>query len=243
MSNLNDEKQAAAVRFLVEFRSRLMASLIVLFSLFAVLIYFANDLYDLLALPLLTFLPQGHLIATQMVSPFFVPMKLAFMVALIIALPYFLYQIWRFVAPALYGHEKRWIWPFLIMSTVLFYAGMAFAYGVIFPMLFRFLSQVSPHGVTFSPDITDYLNFTIKLLFVFGALFEIPMVMVVLVATNLISYLRLKTMRSYAIVGAFIIGMLFAPPDVLSQILLAIPVWLLYEAGLFMTRFVRTEHG
>lgn len=239
MSNPSADKAAATIHFLVEFRSRLISSLIALFVLFAVLMYFANDLYDVLALPLLKYLPQGHLIATQMVSPFFVPMKLAFVASLLLVLPYFLYQLWRFIAPALYGHEKQWIWPFIFVSTILFYAGMAFAYFVIFPMLFRFLSQVAPHYVTFSPDIGEYLNFTLKLLLIFGCLFEIPIAMMVLVATKLVTRERFINMRSYAIVGAFVVGMLLAPPDVLSQTMLAIPVWLLYEMGLFMTRFVR----
>lgn len=228
-----------AVRLLTELRSRLINAILVLMALFAVLMYFANDLYTFLALPLLKFLPQGHLIATQIVSPFFVPFKLAFMAALFLGVPYFLFQLWSFIAPALYGYERKMVWPFLLASACLFYAGLAFAYFVIFPMLFHFLAKVAPVGVALSPDISEYLDFTIKLLLVFGGLFEIPIVMVLLVSIGVVSRQRLSAMRSYAIVGAFIIGMLIAPPDVLSQTVLAVPIWLLYEFGIVLTRFVR----
>lgn len=239
MSHEVSNNPNTAIHYLVEIRSRLISSCIVLFALFAVLTYFANQLYTWLALPLLKFLPQGHLIATEIVSPFFVPFKLAFLASFLLAIPFFIYQCWAFIAPALYGHERRWMWPFLLMSGFLFYAGMAFAYFVIFPTLFHFLAQVAPVGVVLSPDISEYLNFTIKLLLVFGSLFEIPMVMVLLVALGIITRARFIKMRSYAIVGAFVIGMLLAPPDVLSQTLLAIPIWFLYEAGILMSRLVR----
>lgn len=227
-----------ATHFLVELRRRLIYSLVVLFSIFAVLLYFANDLYTLFAQPLLKFLPQGHLIATQIVSPFFVPFKLAFMAAILMGIPFFLYQIWSYVSPALYGHERRLIWPFLLLSVLLFYSGMSFAYFVIFPMLFHFLAHMAPEGVMLSPDINAYFDFTIKLLLIFGGLFEIPIVIVLLVSANIVSRARFIKMRSYAFVSAFILGMLLAPPDVTSQILLAIPIWLLYEAGIFLSRFV-----
>lgn len=236
---MRSNNSSELIHFLVELRSRLIYSLIVLFILFAILLYFANHLYTWLALPLLKFLPQGHLIATQIVSPFFVPFKLAFMASMLLATPYFLYQLWAFIAPALYGHERRMIWPFLLVSACLFYAGIAFAYFVIFPMLFHFLAGIAPEGVMLSPDISEYLDFTIKLLLVFGGLFEIPIVMVLLVSANLVTRERLIKMRSYAIVGAFIIGMLLAPPDVLSQTILAVPIWLLYEVGILFTRFLK----
>lgn len=232
-----------AVRLLTELRSRLIHALVVMMALFAVLTYFANNLYTLLALPLLKFLPQGHLIATQIVAPFFVPFKLAFMAALLLGVPYFLFQLWSFIAPALYGHERRMAWPFLLASAILFYSGIAFAYFVIFPMLFHFLAGVAPEGVILSPDISEYLDFTIKLLLVFGGLFEIPIVMVLLVSVGVVTRNRLCRMRSYAIVGAFVVGMLIAPPDVLSQTILAVPIWLLYEAGIVLTRFaVKVKH-
>lgn len=232
-------EKSQALHFLIELRSRLIYSLIVLFFVFALLLYFANDLYAWLALPLLRFLPQGHLIATQIVSPFFVPFKLAFMASMLLGVPFFLYQVWAFIAPALYGHERRLVWPFLLVSAFLFYAGIAFAYFIIFPALFHFLAQVAPEGVVLSPDINAYLDFTIKLLLVFGGLFEIPMIMVLLVSTNMITRARFIKMRSYAIVAAFILGMLLAPPDVLSQVLLAIPIWLLYEMGILLSRFTK----
>lgn len=235
MSSSNSS--SPSLHFLVEIRSRLIYSLVFLFVIFSVLLYFANHLYTLLALPLLKFLPQGHLIATQIVSPFFAPFKLAFFASMLLAAPFFLYQLWAFVSPALYGHERKIIWPFLFGSAFLFYSGIAFAYFVIFPMLFRFLSRVAPEGVMISPDINEYLDFTTKLLLVFGGLFEIPMIMVLLVSTKVVTRARFINMRSYAIVGAFIIGMLLAPPDVLSQTLLAIPIWLLYEAGILLARF------
>lgn len=228
-----------AVLLLVELRTRLLYSICFLFSLFAVLCYFANNLYTWLALPLLKFLPQGHLIATQIVSPFFVPFKLAFMSAVLLSVPFFLYQLWRFVAPALYGHEKKLLWPFLFLSASLFYAGLAFAYFVIFPLLFHFLARVVPQGVMLSPDISDYLDFTLKLLLVFGALFEIPIMMALLVSIGLVTRNQFIRWRSYAIVGAFVVGMLLAPPDVLSQTILAVPIWLLYEMGIMLTKFAK----
>lgn len=226
-----------AVRLLIELRSRLMRAMILLMLLFAVLMYYANPLYTILARPLLKYLPSGHLIATQIVAPFFVPFKLAFVVSMLIGVPFFLYQLWAFIAPALYGHERRMVWPFLLASAFLFYSGLAFAYFVIFPMLFHFLAGVAPEGVQLSPDITEYLDFTTRLLLIFGALFEIPIVMVLLVSANIVSRKKLIAMRSYAIVGAFVVGMLIAPPDVLSQTILAVPIWLLYEFGILLSRF------
>lgn len=233
-----NNKHEIAIQLFSELRTRLIYSLVFLFCLFAVLLYFANDLYTLLALPLLKFLPQGKLIATQIVSPFFVPFKLAFLASTLLAAPFSLYQLWAFIAPALYGHERKLIWPFLLISTLLFYAGIAFTYFVIFPMLFHFLAKIAPQGVALSPDISAYLDFTIKLMLVFGGLFEIPIIMVLLVSTNLVTRKKFIAMRSYAIVGAFILGMLFAPPDVISQTILALPIWFLYEIGLVLTKFL-----
>lgn len=223
---------------LIELRARLLRSLAVLIVLFAILAYFANDLYGWLAAPLLRFLPGGHLIATQIVSPFFVPFKLAFLAAILLVIPFILYQLWAFISPALYGYERRLTWPFLLLSIFLFYAGILFAYFVIFPALFHFLSQTAPPGVIMSPDINEYLEFTTRLLLIFGCLFEIPMIMTALVALQLVTRATFIRRRSYAIVGAFILGMLLAPPDVLSQTLLAIPIWALYESGIFLAKFV-----
>lgn len=234
----NHNAVAENLHFLVELRSRLIRMLLVLFLIFGVLVYFANNLYTWLALPLLKFLPQGHLIATQIVSPFFVPFKLAFTVSLFLAFPYLLYQLWAFMAPALYGYERRMIWPFLLMSVGLFYSGIAFAYFIIFPLLFHFLAGTVPLGVTLSPDISEYLDFTTKLLLIFGSIFEIPIIMVLLVSVRMVQRAWFIKMRSYAIVGAFILGMLLAPPDVISQTLLALPIWFLYETGIFLSRFL-----
>lgn len=241
-NSAHESEKSAGLHFLIELRSRLIYSLIFLFAVFAILLYFANGLYTLLAQPLLKFLPQGHLIATQITSPFFVPFRLAFMASMLLGVPFFLYQMWIFIAPALYGHERRLVWPFLFLSAGLFYAGIAFSYFAILPALFHFLSGVAPQGVILSPDINEYLDFTIKLLLVFGALFEIPIIMLLLVSANLVTRERLIKMRSYAIVGAFILGMLLAPPDVLSQTLLAIPIWLLYESGILLSRFVKKKY-
>lgn len=228
-----------ALCFLIELRQRLIYFIIFFFILFAILVYFANDLYTLLAHPLLEFLPQGHLIATQMVSPFFVPFKLSFMLALFFSAPYFIYQIWSFIAPALYKHERKKIWPFLFVSSVLFYSGNLFAYFCIFPLLFRFLAQVAPQGVAFSPDISDYLDFTTKLMLVFGGLFQIPIIILFLITNKIVTRTRLLSYRGYAIVLAFILGMLLAPPDVLSQTLLALPIWFLYEFGICLSYFFK----
>lgn len=241
--NKISQNNAEALLFLVEVRTRLIYFLTMLLLVFAVCLYFSSQLYTWLALPLLKFLPQGHLIATQIVSPFFVPFKLAFMAAMLISVPFFLYQVWAFIAPALYGHERRMLWPFLLLSSVLFYTGMAFAYFAIFPMLFHFLAGIAPEGVMLAPDISEYLDFTIKLLLVFGGLFEIPIIMLILVSTKVVTYQRFIKWRSYAIVGAFIVGMLLAPPDVLSQTLLAVPIWLLYEAGIVLARFAGKKHA
>lgn len=226
--------------FLVELRKRLIHCVLALSVLFAVLFYFANDLYTLLALPLLKHLPQGHgLIATNIVAPFFVPFELAFFTAIFLAVPFFLYQLWAFIAPALYQHERRLVWPLLLMSSLLFYLGMAFAYFVIFPIIFGFLTHSAPQGVMVSPDISQYLDFTLKLFFVFGAIFEVPVLTILLIWTGVATRAQLIKTRPYAIVGAFIIGMLLAPPDVLSQTLLAIPLWLLFELGIFLSRFFK----
>lgn len=236
--SLLGEESQDTLRFLVELRSRLVAVFVVFLIIFSVLLYFANHLYTWFAQPLLKVLPQGHLIATRIVSPFFVPFKLAGFMAVLLGIPYLLYQVWTFSAPALHGHERRFIWPALLMSIVLFYLGNAFAYFVIFPLLFHFLVQTAPQGVLFSPDMNDYLDFTTKLLLIFGGLFEIPILVSLCVARGWVTRMRFIKLRPYAILGAFIVGMLFAPPDVLSQTILAIPIWLLYEIGILLSRWL-----
>jgi sec-independent protein translocase protein TatC len=237
------KKHNEQVQFLIELRTRLLYSLIFFAILFAPFLYYANHLYTWLAFPLLKYLPEGRLIATQLISPFFVPFKLALMAAMLSAIPFFLYQLWIFIVPALYGHERRVIWPCLFISTSLFYTGIAFAYFCVFPALFHFLTETTPSGVILSPDISDYLDFTIKLLLIFGSLFEIPMIMVLLTAIGIVSRERFSQSRSYAIIGAFIIGMLLAPPDILSQTILAIPIWLLYEIGIVLSRILNKNNS
>jgi len=230
---------ARLLPFLIELRQRLIKCVVVFAALFAVLLYFANSLYTLLALPLLKYLPVGQgVIATNIVSPFFVPFELSFMVSLFLAVPVFLYQLWVFIAPALYQRERYVIWPLLLLSIILFYVGVLFAYFVVFPLLFSFLTHAAPRGVLVYPDMGQYLDFTLKLFFVFGCIFEVPVVTVLLVWTGVTSRKTLIHYRSYAIVGAFILGMLLAPPDVLSQILVAVPLWLLFELGIFLARWV-----
>ncbi len=229
---MNASSKSDALRYLVEIRVRLIRSLLVVLASFIILLSFANQLYTWMAEPLLRFLPQGHLIATQLVSPVFVPFKLAFLVALFLSIPFILYQVWGFIAPALYATERRWAWSFIVFSTVLFYAGLVFAYFVIFPMLFHFLSSTTPAGVELSPDISEYLDFTMKLLLIFGMLFEIPIIMSILMRLNIVHRAAFIRRRPYAIIGAFVLGMLLAPPDVLSQTILALPIWALYEVGI-----------
>lgn len=234
---------AQILAFLIELRKRLFFYVLAVFACLLVLVFFANELYTWLALPLLKHLPQGHLIATQIGATFFVPFKLAFMAALVVTVPVFLYQLWAFIAPALYQHEKRLLWILLFISSLLFYSGMAFAYYVIFPVLFSFFAKTAPQGVMLTPDMGQYLDLTLKLLFVFGGLFEIPIAMMLLVWSGVVSTQKFIKNRSYAIVGSFVVAMFLAPPDVLSQTLLAIPIWLLYEGGIVLSRFVpkRTE--
>lgn len=234
-----NSSKPALLPFLLELRRRLLRSVLVLALLFLSLAYFSNTLYHWLALPLLRHLPAGgHLIATEVVAPLWIPFKFSMVVALFLALPFLIYQVWAFIAPALYVRERRLLWPLLFLSTALFYLGMAFAYFVIFPLLFGFLGHSAPEQVLVAPDISLYLEFTLKLLFIFGLIFEVPMITVVLVMTGITTREALTKLRPYAIVGAFIAGMLLAPPDVFSQTLLALPLWFLFEVGLFCSRFV-----
>jgi sec-independent protein translocase protein TatC len=226
------------IRYLTEFRKRLLKCLCALFIVFGCLFYFANPIYTIIARPLLKHLPKDHgLIAINIVSPFFVPFELTFVAAIFFCVPFFLYQLWAFIAPALYQHERKLIWPLLCMSTILFYVGVAFAYFIIFPILFSFLTHSAPEGVIVSPDISQFLDFALKLFLVFGIIFEVPVITILLIWTGITTRETLIKIRPYAIVSAFIIGMLFAPPDVISQTLLAIPLWLLFETGILLSRF------
>jgi sec-independent protein translocase protein TatC len=220
---------------LLELRSRVLRALLSVLIVFLCLVYFAQDLYHLLASPLLAVLPEGsQMIATDVASPFFAPFKLTLVLSFFIAIPVVLYQIWAFVAPGLYRNEKKLVAPLLVSSTLLFYLGMSFAYFVVFPLAFAFFTSVAPESVNISTDITAYLDFVLKLFFAFGVSFEIPIAIVLMCWTGMTTPESLREKRPYVIVGVFVIGMLLTPPDVISQTLLALPMWLLYEVGIIV---------
>jgi sec-independent protein translocase protein TatC len=224
---------------LIELRDRLLRVVIGIVLTFLVLFPFADQIYTLLAQPLLSKLPVGgQMIATEVTTPFFVPMKMAMMAAFILSLPHTLYQAWAFVAPGLYAHERRFMMPLVIASTLLFLAGMAFAYFLVFPVFFGFITGYAPQGVAVMTDIGSYLDFVITLFMAFGLAFEVPIAVIVLVGFGLVQISTLKEIRSYVIVGAFVLGAIFTPPDIISQFMLAIPLWLLYEAGIFLAGFM-----
>ncbi len=226
------------IAHLVELRTRLLRILVAVLVVFLLMFPFANELYALLAEPLLVHLPEGgSMIATEVASPFLAPFKFTLVLSFFVAIPMVLYQVWAFIAPGLYRNERRLILPLLFSSTLLFYAGMAFAYFVVFPLVFEFLIGVAPSGVTVMTDITKYLEFVLKLFFAFGMAFEVPIATIVLVWTGVTTPQAMIAKRPYVIVAAFVIGMLLTPPDMISQTLLAVPMWILFEAGVFFSRF------
>jgi len=221
------------IAHLIELRTRLLHSIVALLVVFIFLFPWASRLYALLAKPLLAKLPKGgQMIATEVTTPFFVPLKVALMTSFMIALPYILYQLWRFVAPGLYAHERRLVLPLIAASTVLFYCGMAFAYFAVFPIVFGFITASAPQGVAVMTDIDKYLSFVLTMFVAFGVAFQMPVAVVVLVRMGVVTTAKLREIRPYVIVGAFIVGAIFTPPDVVSQFMLAMPLWLLYEAGI-----------
>ncbi len=227
--------QETFISHLIELRDRLLRAAIAWIVLFVCLFPFANDLYSLLAQPLLSKLPAGgQMIATEVVTPFFVPIKVAMMAAFLGALPYILYQIWSFIAPGLYSHERRLILPLVAASVVLFACGMAFAYFLVFPVVFGFIVGIAPEGVAVMTDIGKYLDFVITMFLAFGITFEVPIVVIALALSGMVEVAKFKEARPYVIVGAFVIGAIFTPPDVVSQIMLAVPLWLLYELGVII---------
>lgn len=229
---------SSLLEHLAELRSAILRSAAAVLLIFLALAWFARDIYHWLATPLLVHMPEGtSMIATDVAAPFFAPFKLTMMVAFAAAIPFVLHQIWRFIAPGLYRHEKRLIAPLLISSTLLFYGGIAFAYYVVMPLAFAFLTTMAPDGVTVATDISSYLNFVLKIFFAFGIAFEIPVAILLLCWSGVTTADKLREKRSYVIVGVFIVGMLLTPPDVISQTLLAIPMWLLFELGLLFARF------
>jgi sec-independent protein translocase protein TatC len=235
------DREQPFISHLIELRDRLLRVVAAVLLVFLGLFPFANDIYTLLARPLMRHLPEGtSMIATEVASPFLTPFKLALVLAFFIAIPYVLYQAWAFVAPGLYRHEKRLVLPLVVSSTLLYYLGMAFAYFVVFPIVFGFFISVAPEGVAVMTDIAAYLDFVLKLFFAFGVAFEVPVATVLLVVTGMTTAQALAEKRPYIIVGVFVIAMLLTPPDVVSQTLLALPVWSLFELGVLMARLI--EH-
>jgi sec-independent protein translocase protein TatC len=224
---------------LIELRDRLLRCVLALLVVFICLFPWARELYAILAQPMLASLPEGgKLIATEVTAPFFVPVKVTMMAAIVVALPFLLYQLWAFVAPGLYAHEKKLIAPLIVSSTILFLCGMAFAYYLVFPVVFHFMVAVAPEGVAVMTDIGKYLDFVLTLFLAFGVTFEVPVAVVILVRMGIVTVEKLKDIRPYVIVGAFVIGAIFTPPDVVSQVMLAVPLWVLYEAGIIVAQWI-----
>lgn len=227
------------VDHLIELRRRLLICVASLVVVFLVLFYFATPLFNLLASPLLQQLGhQQTMVATSLTSTFVAPIKFSFFIALCVTMPVIFYHLWAFVAPALYPNERRHIWPLLLMSSLLFYLGVLFAYKVVFPLLFKFFISMAPDSITVMPDIASYVDLILKLFFAFGLTFEVPIFTLLLIMSGVVSVKGLKQKRPYVIVGAFTLGMLLTPPDVLSQILLAIPLYFLFECGIVAGSFV-----
>lgn len=234
-----DDREMSLFEHLDELRTRLLRSIWSVLMVFLALFYFSNTIYQYLSEPLRRFLPEGStMIATQVASPFLAPLKLTLVVSALVAMPYVLFQAWAFVSPGMYRHEKRFAFPLLVSSIVLFYAGVAFAYFVVCPLVFAFFTSTSPEGVAVMTDISSYLDFILTMFFAFGFAFEIPVATVLLVWAGITTPDALTEKRRYIIVGCFVVGMLLPPPDVFSQTLLAVPMWMLFEAGVFASRMV-----
>lgn len=231
------ESQETFLSHLIELRDRLVRSLIAILVAFGPAMYFGPELYDLLARPVIASLPEGsRMIATGVITPFLIPVKIALMAAFLAVLPYVLYQVWAFVAPGLYAHEKRLVLPLIVSSTVLFFLGMAFCYFFVFGAVFQFIHDMAPKSISVAPDIEAYFNFVLGMFLAFGLAFEIPVVVVVLAITGLVSLEQLREWRGYVIVGIFVIAAVVTPPDVVSQLALAIPMCLLYEVGIVVAQ-------
>jgi len=236
---MSESAQETFLSHLFELRDRLVRSLVAVALVFIPTFFYASELYDLLAWPMMRTLPEGSkMIATGVITPFFIPMKIAMMVSFLVALPYLLYQAWAFVAPGLYAHEKKLVLPLVVSSTLLFFLGMAFCYFFVFGTVFAFIAQFAPKSITVAPDIEAYFNFVLGMFIAFGVTFEVPVIVVVLVMTGMVSVEKLREIRSFVIVGAFVVAAVVTPPDVVSQLMLAIPLCLLYEVGIFVARFV-----
>lgn len=241
MSEDPEEKlsEGTLISHLLELRDRLIRCCIAVAIVFIPCMSFANDLFTYVAKPLMDKLPHGNtLIATTVMSPFLTPFKTAFFVAVLGAMPYVLYQVWAFVAPGLYRHEKRFAVPLLMTSIILFYAGIAFAYFVVFPVMFAFFASTTPPGVSMMPDIGAYLDFLVKMFFAFGVAFEVPIAVVLLVSTGIVKLEKLKSNRGYVLIGIFVLAALITPPDAISQSVMAIPMYALYEGGIVMATLI-----
>ena len=240
------EKLAAGalISHLLELRDRLLRALVAVGIAFLPCVYYSNDLFTFVAQPLIARLPEGsNLIATGVMSPFTTPFKLSFFAALLIAMPYVIYQLWSFVAPALYRHERRFAVPLLVSSILLFYVGIAFAYYFVFPVMFEFFAHTTPKGVAMMTDINDYLDFVLTMFLCFGLAFQVPVAVVLLVVMGVVPIDKLKTNRGYVLIGLFILAALLTPPDAISQCSLAIPMYLLYEGGILMARLLTPSHS
>jgi sec-independent protein translocase protein TatC len=232
------------VAHLTELRDKLLRAVLAVLVMFICLFPFANEIYAFVSEPLRAILPEGAtMIATEVASPFLTPFKLTLVAAVFLVIPYLLYQVWSFIAPGMYKHEKRLAIPLLVSSVLLFYAGAAFAYFVVFPLIFAFFTSVGPEDITIMTDINSYLDFVLKLFFAFGLAFEIPIAAVLMIWAGITTPEELVKKRPYIVVGCFIFGMLLTPPDIISQSLLALPMWLLFEVGVFFGRFIHREDG
>ncbi|MEN9457068.1 MAG: twin-arginine translocase subunit TatC [Pseudomonadota bacterium] len=239
---IENQTQQTFITHLIELRDRLLRVLLGIVLVFVALFNWSGDIYHLLALPMLEALPKGgQMVATEVTTPFFVPMKVTMMAAFLISLPNTLYQVWAFIAPGLYDHEKKLAIPLVMASLLLFLLGMAFAYFFVFPVIFGFMTKVAPLGVAVMTDIGNYLDFVMGMFLAFGITFEVPIAVILLVRFGVVSITQLKEARSYVIVGAFVIAAVVTPPDVLSQIMLAVPLWLLYEAGVIIAGWLETK--
>ncbi|MCV6621671.1 MAG: twin-arginine translocase subunit TatC [Cellvibrionaceae bacterium] len=234
-SSEHQDVEQPLVQHLIELRDRLLRCILIVLLVFAGLFYFANDIYTFVAAPLQKFLPEGAgMIATEVAAPFLTPFKLTLFVSIFVSMPFLIYQVWQFIAPAMYKEERRLALPIFVSSVFLFYAGIAFAYYAVFPLVFGFFTSVAPEGVSVMTDMGSYLDFILKIFFAFGLAFEIPIATFILISAGVSTPESLGEKRPYIIVGCFVLGMLLTPPDVISQLLLALPMWLLFEVGIIM---------
>ncbi len=242
MTSKHNKEEMTFVQHMIELRDILLRSVIAIFVIFLGLFPFANEVYSFVATPIINTLPAGsNLIATGVISPFLTPLKMSLILSVYIVMPYLLYQGWSFIAPALYKHEKQMIAPLVISSSILFYTGLVFSFYIVFPVIFGFLSSVGPDIVKFAPDMQNYWDFALKVSFAFGVAFEVPIATILLIMFGATTVEKLKSNRPYVIIGAFVLGMLLTPPDIISQTLIAIPMWLLFEAGLIFAPMFKRQ--